>query len=227
MYPAAFDSIGVAEGWAPRSNEAPHRVPAVDRGGVALPVVAALLGLCAWRLAGAGIRRFLDRPALRALLLDARWRGPCSRLWRGSAMIERWMDWDAPEPAADPGPARGRLRDRGRRPGPPELPGWAASRRVAPTWRGMRRSALPERRARRRRAEAWRVAGLGDGDLLLPRSAAAAGEPRSGEKLRTAAGVALRGADRRVPARPRLVTPAFEGGHIHHDMVAALVDSAW
>ncbi len=80
--------------------------------------------------------------------------------------------------------------------------------------------ALPERRKAEAR-RAWRVAGLGDDDLcfldLLPPL-----ECPDPVKLRKAAGV-LRGIiDEFKPTA--LVTPAFEGGHIHHDMVAAMID---
>lgn len=80
---------------------------------------------------------------------------------------------------------------------------------------------LPERRAAEAR-EAWRVAGLGENDLrfldLMPPL-----EKRDPEKLRQA-GVALRAViDEFRPTA--IVMPAFEGGHIHHDMVAALIGS--
>lgn len=80
---------------------------------------------------------------------------------------------------------------------------------------------LPERRAAEAR-EAWRVAGLGENDLqfldLMP-----ALEKRDPEKLRHA-GAALRALiDEFRPTT--IVMPAFEGGHIHHDMVAALIGS--
>lgn len=80
--------------------------------------------------------------------------------------------------------------------------------------------ALPERRKAEARA-AWSVAGLGEDDLhffdLMPPL-----ESRDPEKLHKAAAV-LRGIIDEF--RPTvLVMPAFEGGHIHHDMVAALID---
>lgn len=80
--------------------------------------------------------------------------------------------------------------------------------------------ALPERRKAEARA-AWSVAGLGEDDLcffdLMPPL-----ESRDPEKLHKAAAV-LRGIIDEF--RPTvLVTPAFEGGHVHHDMVAALVE---
>lgn len=77
----------------------------------------------------------------------------------------------------------------------------------------------PERRAAEARA-AWRIAGLGEDDLtfldLMPPL-----ERRDPARLRLAE-KALRGiVDDFKPTA--IVTPAFEGGHIHHDMVAALV----
>lgn len=80
---------------------------------------------------------------------------------------------------------------------------------------------LPERRAAEARA-AWRIAGLRDEDLqfldVMPPL-----EQRDPERLRRAA-VALRALiDEFRPTA--IVMPAFEGGHIHHDMTAALVAS--
>lgn len=78
---------------------------------------------------------------------------------------------------------------------------------------------LPERREAEARA-AWRIAGLGDADLafldLMPPL-----ERRDPARLRSAE-TALRGilADF---GPTTIVMPAFEGGHIHHDMAAALV----
>jgi LmbE family N-acetylglucosaminyl deacetylase len=79
---------------------------------------------------------------------------------------------------------------------------------------------LPERRKAEARA-AWSVAGLGEDDLrffdLMPPL-----ESRDPQKLHKAAAV-LRGIIDEF--RPTvLVMPAFEGGHVHHDMVAALID---
>ncbi|MDB5488435.1 MAG: family deacetylase, partial [Reyranella sp.] len=76
----------------------------------------------------------------------------------------------------------------------------------------------------RREAEAraaWRIARLGDADLrffdLMPPL-----ETRDPAKLRAAA-TALRALiDEFQPTA--IVMPAFEGGHVHHDMVAALID---
>lgn len=80
---------------------------------------------------------------------------------------------------------------------------------------------LPERRAAEARA-AWREAGLEPSDLvhldLLPRL-----RQRDPQKLRTA-GERLRAII--DDFRPTvLVMPMFEGGHIHHDMVAGLIGS--
>ena len=79
---------------------------------------------------------------------------------------------------------------------------------------------LPERRNAEARA-AWSVAGLGEDDLrffdLMPPL-----EHRDPEKLRKAAAVLRDIIDEFGPTA--LVMPAFEGGHIHHDMVAALID---
>ena len=78
---------------------------------------------------------------------------------------------------------------------------------------------LPERRAEEARA-AWREAGLAPSDLvhldLLPKL-----RERDPQKLR-AAGARLRAIiDEFQPTV--LVMPMFEGGHIHHDMVAKLI----
>jgi LmbE family N-acetylglucosaminyl deacetylase len=80
--------------------------------------------------------------------------------------------------------------------------------------------ALPERREAEARA-AWSVAGLGGSDLrfldLMPPL-----ERRDPAKLREAS-TALRGIiDEFQPTA--IVMPAFEGGHVHHDMIAALID---
>jgi LmbE family N-acetylglucosaminyl deacetylase len=80
--------------------------------------------------------------------------------------------------------------------------------------------ALPEKREAEARA-AWRIAGLGETDLrfldLMPPL-----ESRDPAKLRAAA-IALRGIlDEFQPTA--VVMPAFEGGHVHHDMIAALID---
>lgn len=78
---------------------------------------------------------------------------------------------------------------------------------------------LPERRRAEARA-AWRIAGLGEADLafldLMPPL-----ERRDPARLR-AAEAALRAIIEDF-APTTIVMPAFEGGHIHHDMVAALV----
>jgi LmbE family N-acetylglucosaminyl deacetylase len=133
-------------------------------------------------------------------------------------MIERWMDWDAPGRLLILAPheddcviAAGGLGLRNARLG--------GATRVVYLARD-ETPALPERREAEARA-AWSIAGLGYDDLrffdLMPPL-----ERRDPEKLRKAA-VVLR--DIIDEFKPNvLVTPAFEGGHVHHDMVAALID---
>lgn len=79
---------------------------------------------------------------------------------------------------------------------------------------------LPDRREAEARA-AWSIAGLGDADLcffdLMPPL-----ETRDPAKLRTAATALRTIIDDFQPTA--IVMPAFEGGHVHHDMVAALID---
>lgn len=132
-------------------------------------------------------------------------------------MIERWIDWEAPGRLLILAPheddcviAAGGIGLRNSRLGGVTRVVYLA-RDETP--------ALPERRAAEARA-AWRVAGLDDGDLsffdLMPPLRC-----RDPRRLRTAATV-LRGIiDEFRPTT--IVMPAFEGGHIHHDMVAALV----
>ncbi len=79
--------------------------------------------------------------------------------------------------------------------------------------------------AKTRAAEAriaWREASLGDGDLrhieLLPPL-----RSRDPEKLRAAAATLRSVVDDFGPTA--VVVPMFEGGHVHHDMVAALIGS--
>jgi LmbE family N-acetylglucosaminyl deacetylase len=78
---------------------------------------------------------------------------------------------------------------------------------------------MAERRAAEARA-AWRVAGLGDDDVLhldlLPPL-----RQRDPHKLRRAADRLRSIIDEFRPTA--VVMPMFEGGHIHHDMVAALM----
>jgi len=133
-------------------------------------------------------------------------------------MIERWMDWDVPGRLLILAPheddcviSAGGLGLRNSRLGGVTRVIYLA-RDEAP--------ALPERREAEARG-AWRVAGLGDADLrfldLLPPL-----ETRDPARLRKAAAV-LRGIiDEFEPTA--IVMPAFEGGHVHHDMVAALID---
>ena len=135
------------------------------------------------------------------------------------AAIERWMDWNSPGRLLILAPheddcviAAGGLGFRNARLG--------GAVRIAYLARD-ENPGLPERRAAEAR-EAWRLAGLGENDLLfldlMPPL-----ESRDPEKL-DRAGAVLR--DLIDDFRPTaIVMPAFEGGHIHHDMVAALVDS--
>ena len=133
-------------------------------------------------------------------------------------MIERWVDWEAPGRLLILAPheddcviSAGGLGLRNCRLG--------GKTRVVYLARD-ETTALPERREAEARA-AWSIAGLGDADLrffdLMPPL-----ESRDPEKLRQAA-VVLRGIiDEFKPTA--IVMPAFEGGHVHHDMVAALID---
>ncbi|TAJ87538.1 PIG-L deacetylase family protein [Reyranella sp.] len=135
------------------------------------------------------------------------------------AMIERWMDWNSPGRLLILAPheddcviSAGGLGLRNARLG--------GAVRIAYLARD-ENPGLPERRAAEARA-AWRLAGLGESDLqflnLMPPL-----ESRDPEKLRRAS-VALRALiDDFHPTA--IVMPAFEGGHIHHDMVAALISS--
>jgi LmbE family N-acetylglucosaminyl deacetylase len=135
------------------------------------------------------------------------------------ALIERPMDWDTPGRLLILAPheddcviSAGGLGFRNARLG--------GAVRIAYLARD-ENPGLPERRAVEARA-AWRVAGLGEDDLqffdLMPPL-----EKRDPERLRQA-GIALRALiDEFRPTA--IVMPAFEGGHIHHDMVAALVGS--
>jgi LmbE family N-acetylglucosaminyl deacetylase len=133
------------------------------------------------------------------------------------AILERWMDWTAPQRLLILSPheddcviSSGGIGARNHALGgatrivylaPDEAPG------------------LPERRAEEART-AWREAGLAPSDLihldLLPRL-----RERDPQKLR-AAGERLRAiVDEFRPTV--LVMPMFEGGHVHHDMVAGVV----
>ncbi len=139
--------------------------------------------------------------------------------WWRSWLLERWMTWPRPERLLVLAPheddcviAAGGIGAANRRLGgsvrvaylaPDEAPGMA------------------EVRAHEAQA-AWQEAGVDAGELehldLLPPLLA-----RDPERLRAAA-VGLR----RIidEFRPTIVvSPMFEGGHIHHDMVAALLDS--
>ena len=133
-------------------------------------------------------------------------------------MIERWMDWDVPGRLLILAPheddcviSAGGLGLRNSRLGGITHVIYLA-RDETP--------ALPERREAEARG-AWSVAGHGDTDLrffdLLP-----ALETRDPDKLRKVAVVLRDIIDEFKPTA--IVTPAFEGGHVHHDMVAALID---
>lgn len=80
-------------------------------------------------------------------------------------------------------------------------------------------SGMAERRAAEAR-EAWRVVGVGGDDLrhldLLPPL-----RQRDPQRLRAAAGKLRAIIDEFKPTA--VVVPMFEGGHVHHDMVAALI----
>lgn len=132
--------------------------------------------------------------------------------------IERWMDWDVPGRLLILAPheddcviSAGGLGLRNSRLGGVTRVVYLA-RDETPT--------MPERREAEARG-AWSVAGLGDADLrffdLLPPL-----ETRDPEKLRKAAAVLRAIIDEFEPTA--IVMPAFEGGHVHHDMVAALID---
>jgi len=137
-------------------------------------------------------------------------------LWR-VVVLERWLRWDTPRRLLILAPheddcviAAGGLGSRNRRLGgttrivylaPDEAPGMGEIRR-AEAW------------------AAWAEAGLGSADLkhldLLPPL-----RQRDPHKLHAAA-AALRGiVDEFRP--DTVVVPMFEGGHIHHDMAAALL----
>ncbi len=133
-------------------------------------------------------------------------------------MIERWMDWDAPGRLLILAPheddcviSAGGLGLRNSRLG--------GVTRVVYLVRDETPELPEQRKAEARRA--WSIAGLGDDDLrffdLMPPL-----EHRDPEKLRKAAAVLRDIIDEFKPTA--LVTPAFEGGHVHHDMVAALID---
>lgn len=133
-------------------------------------------------------------------------------------MLEQWHRWDAPGRLLVLAPheddcaiAAGGLGARNHRLGgvtrvvylaPDENPGMA------------------ELRAREARS-AWRQAGIADDDIrhldLLPRL-----RQRDPQKLRAAADALRAVIDDFQPTT--VVMPMFEGGHIHHDMTAALVD---
>lgn len=133
-------------------------------------------------------------------------------------MIERWIDWDEPGRLLILAPheddcviSAGGLGLRNSRLGGITRVVYLAQDETP---------ALPERRKAEARG-AWSIAGLGEDDLrfldLMPPL-----DSRDPEKLRKAAAVLRHVIDEFKPTA--LVTPAFEGGHVHHDMVAALID---
>jgi len=133
-------------------------------------------------------------------------------------MIERWMDWDEPGRLLILAPheddcviSAGGLGLRNSRLGGITRVVYLAQDETPD---------LPARREAEARG-AWNVAGLGKDDLrffdLMPPL-----ESRDPEKLRKAAAVVRDVIDEFKPTV--VVTPAFEGGHVHHDMVAALID---
>lgn len=146
-----------------------------------------------------------------ALLVMAGW-----ALWRIHA-IERWAVWDMPRRLLILAPheddcviSAGAIGARNR-----ALGGITRIVYLAPDDApGMR-----ERRAVEA-AEAWQMAGVAAEDLihldLLPPL-----RQRDPQKLRKAAGALRSIIDDFEPAA--IVMPMFEGGHVHHDMVAALI----
>ncbi|WP_428681623.1 PIG-L deacetylase family protein [Reyranella sp.] len=133
-------------------------------------------------------------------------------------MIERWLDWDSPGRLLILAPheddcviTAGGLGLRNSSLG--------GATRVVYLARD-ETPGLPERREAEART-AWSVAGLGEADLrffdLMPPL-----ECRDPEKLRRAATALRRIINEFEPTV--VVMPAFEGGHIHHDMVAALIN---
>jgi LmbE family N-acetylglucosaminyl deacetylase len=184
-----------------------------------------LLGLAAALLVGLAVAAgwLVERPwglvvlpvALFYLALFALAARALARL----ATLERWIEWSAPQRLLILAPheddcviSAGGIGARNH-----ALGGTTRIVYLAPD----EHPGLPERRAEEARA-AWREAGLAPDDLLhldlLPRLR----EPDP-QKLR-AAGERLRAViDDFKPTV--LVMPMFEGGHVHHDMVAGLIAS--
>jgi LmbE family N-acetylglucosaminyl deacetylase len=182
-------------------------------------VAVGLLGLAAALLAGAALAigwpwGLAVLPVMLfylALFLLAAW--ALTRL----AVVERWIDWSAPQRLLILAPheddcviSSGGIGARNH-----TLGGATRIVYLAPD----EHAGLPERRAEEARA-AWREAGLAASDLvhldLLPRlrQPDPAKLRAAGERLRTII-------DDFKPSV--LVMPMFEGGHVHHDMVAGLV----
>lgn len=133
------------------------------------------------------------------------------------ARLERWMDWNEPGRLLILAPheddcviSAGGLGLRNT--------GLGGATRVVYLARD-ENPGLPERREAEARA-AWTIAGLGEADLvfldLMPPL-----ERRDPARLRAAEAALRRVIDDFRPTA--IVMPAFEGGHVHHDMVAALV----
>lgn len=133
--------------------------------------------------------------------------------------LERWVEWSKPQRLLILSPHEDdcAISCGGIGPRNHELGGTTRIVYLAPD----EAPGLPQRRAEEART-AWREAGLAPSDLvhldLLPRL-----RERNPQKLR-AAGARLRAIIDEF--RPTvLVMPMFEGGHIHHDMVAGLIGS--
>ena len=133
------------------------------------------------------------------------------------ARLERWEDWDAPARLLILSPheddctiGAGGVGSRNRRLGGATRIVYLAADEAA---------GMPERRAAEARA-AWALAGVGPEDVLhldlLPPF-----RQRDPARLHDAARTLRRLIDDFRPTA--IVVPMFEGGHVHHDMTAALV----
>ena len=133
------------------------------------------------------------------------------------AVLERWQDWQGPARLLILAPheddcviSAGGVGALNRRTG-----GTTRVVYLAPD----ESPSMAERRAAEARA-AWRIAGVGEDDVLhldlLPRL-----RQRDPHKLRRAADRLRSIIDEFRPTA--VVMPMFEGGHVHHDMVAALM----
>jgi LmbE family N-acetylglucosaminyl deacetylase len=182
-------------------------------------IVVLLLGIAAassWTLAcalgpRAGLLALPFALFYSALLALAAW-----ALWRAT-VLERWRRWDAPRRLLILAPheddcviAAGGLGLRNRRLGGTTRIIYLAADETP----GMADRRLAEARA------AWAQAGLEASDLrhhdLLPPL-----RRRDPQKLHAAAGIVRSIIDDFGP--DAVVVPMFEGGHIHHDMIAALL----